>query len=507
MKILTSSQVKEADKYTIEHEPVPSINLMERAAQQITSWILKNYDKNQSFVFFAGPGNNGGDTWAVARQLAGNEYTKIRFYLFDIADNISPDSQVNRGRLEKQGRVEVKSIKAKKDFPPIHRNDIVIDGLFGSGLSRPLEGLPAQLVKYINDAAVKKVIAIDIPSGLYGEESVTDKTRAIIKADITLTFQFPKLSFFMAENESFVGTWEILPIGLHQEFIRTVETPYGYLTADRIRKLLHFRKKFSHKGTFGHGLLMAGSYGMMGAAVLAARAAKHSGIGLVTAHIPKLGYHIMQTAVPEALTSIDISEEEITQYPSLERYSAVAVGPGTGNKPGTKKAIEKLLKDYQGPVVLDADALNIISGDKDLLKKLPNDSVLTPHPGEFNRLFEGSKSAFDRVNNQIKYSQKYGCYIVLKGAYTSISNPQGLQVFNTTGNPGMATGGSGDVLTGMILSLLAQGYPAQSACEIGVYIHGLAGDIAARQSSMEAVTAGDIIENIGNAFNHIRHED
>ena len=499
MKILTSSQIREVDSYTIKNEPVASIDLMERAAKVLTDWLIKNYNASTSFKIFVGPGNNGGDGWAIARLLAERGYKKVNVYLLSISDKLSPDSEINRQRLELQNLVKIEIMESENDFPEIINSDIIIEGLFGSGLTRPLSGLSAALVNYLNRSG-SEIISIDIPGGLFGEDNSKNNKANIIKADYTLTFQFPKLSFFFPENEHYVGKWHVLPIGLHPGFIDSIETPYNYLTISEIKESLKKRNKFAHKGTFGHGLLIAGSYGMMGAAILGAKAALRTGIGLVTSHIPRLGYEIIQTSIPEAVISIDKSDTAFTEYPNLDKFNAIAVGPGLGCDEISHKALNKLLKKADKPLVIDADALNIISANKEFIEFIPENSILTPHPKEFERLAGAYKDNFSRNKAQIDFAKKYKIYVVLKGAYTTTACPDGTCYFNTTGNPGMATAGSGDVLTGIILALIAQNYTPREAALIGVFVHGLAGDIAAEETGENALIASDIINHISGAF-------
>ena len=499
MKILTSVQIREADSYTIKNEPVASIDLMERAATVCADWLARNYKTSASFRIFSGPGNNGGDGWAIARLLAEKGYKKVSIYLLNIADKLSPDSEINRQRLELQDSVKIKVLNSEKDFPEIDDSDIIIEGLFGSGLARPLTGLAASLVNYINRSE-SEIISIDIPGGLFGEDNSSNIKENIIKADRILTFQFPKLSFFFPENEPYAGEWHVLPIGLHPDFIDNVGTPYNYITDIEISESLKERKKFSHKGTFGHGLLISGSYGMMGAAVLGAKAALRAGAGLITAHIPRLGYDIIQTAIPEAIISIDKSDTAFTEFPGPGSFNAIAVGPGLGNHEDSQKALRELLKKVNVPLVIDADALNIISANKKLIELIPEGTILTPHPGEFQRLFGHYKDDFSRNKAQMEFAEKHKVYIVLKGAHTAITCPDGTCYFNTTGNPGMATAGSGDVLTGIILSLLTQYYGPKDAALTGVFLHGLAGDFAAEEKGENALIASDIINNIHMAF-------
>uniref|UniRef100_UPI0032165E99 NAD(P)H-hydrate dehydratase n=1 Tax=uncultured Draconibacterium sp. TaxID=1573823 RepID=UPI0032165E99 len=501
MKLFTTKQIAQLDKFTIENEPVADIDLMERASLQITNWLLQQFSTEQRMLFFAGPGNNGGDALAIARQMAGLDY-ECEVYLMDFGKALKGSPEINYQRLKDQGKVKLLKLKNSSDFPVVGEDDVIIDGLFGSGLSRPLQDLPAQIVDQIN-RLLNNVVSIDIPSGLMGEDNSENIRNHIIRADFTLTFQFPKVSFFFAENEEFVGDWHVLPIGLHPDGIEETDTIYHFLEHPEVQQRMPLRSKFEHKGTLGHALLIAGSYGKMGAAVMASRACLRSGVGLLTAHVPHMGYSIIQTAVPEAMASIDQHDSMFTQFPDLNPFSAIGIGPGLGKKQNSRKALFQLLEAAKVPMVLDADALNILSENQDFLGKLPEGSILTPHPGEFKRLVGETANSFERLRKQKEFSEKYNCIVVLKGAHTSISTPGGNLYFNSTGNPGMATAGTGDALTGIILGLLTQEIPSEDAALIGVYLHGLAGDIAAAEKSELALVAGDIINSLGEGFKNI----
>ncbi|HSH20044.1 MAG TPA: NAD(P)H-hydrate dehydratase [Draconibacterium sp.] len=498
MKLFSTKQIAALDKYTIENEPISDIDLMERAALQITNWLVKRYSTEHKMIFFAGPGNNGGDALAIARQLADLDFI-CEVYLLNFGKELKDSPAINWQRLEKQLKVKLSIIKTLSDFPLITETDVIIDGLFGSGLTRPLEGLPSEIVQKINSLQ-NNVIAIDIPSGLKGEDNSGNIEENIIQADFTLTFQFPKISFLFAENDKYVGDWKVIPIRLHPDGIAKIPSDFYMLEAKEINNLFPKHSRFSHKGTFGHALLIAGSFGKMGAAVLASKACLRSGVGLLTTHIPHLGYPIIQTAVPEAMASIDQHDYTFTEFPVLSQFSAIGVGPGIGLKSNTKKAIYDLLEKSEVPLVIDADALNILSENNNWLEKIPAHSILTPHPGEFKRLVGESADSYGNIQKQIEFSKRYKVIVVLKGAFTSVSTPGGKLYFNSTGNPGMATAGSGDVLTGIILGLLARGIPPENAAITGVYLHGLAGDLAAREKSEFSLIAGDIIKFLGNAF-------
>jgi len=502
MKVLSSDQMRACDKFTIENEPIDSVDLMERASRKLFEWIALHYSKNEQFVLFVGPGNNGGDALALARLLRNGGYNQVKVFLLKISSILSDDCKVNYDRLIAQGKVIVEEIEKEDEFPLLEKSEIIIDGIFGSGLSRSIEGYWASLIDYLNSNS-SEIIAIDAPSGLFVD---ADKRieGAVIEADITLSFQVPKKAFFFAENNKYVGSWHIVDIGLHKEFVSKEITNLYYIQHESVLKKLKKRNVFAHKGDFGHALLIAGSYQKTGAAILSAKACLRSGVGLLTVHVPESGYEIMQTAVPEAMLCIDETEMNYCSKNVLDNYSAIGIGPGIGKKPSMKNALHRILEINKQAMIFDADAINLLAENSELFDLIEKDSILTPHPGEFDRLTKKHSSGLERLHTQIELSKKKGIYIVLKGAFTSISTPDGLVYFNSTGNSGMATAGSGDVLTGIILSLLAQGYSCEDAAIVGVYIHGLAGDIAENEVGQEALIASDIIKNLGNAFIQIR---
>lgn len=501
IKIFPTYEVKQLDAYTIENEPIASIDLMERASQALTKAISARWTNETPIVVFAGPGNNGGDALAVARLLAEKGY-QVKAYLFNTKGHLSADCEENKLRLMDVEDVDFHEVTSQFAPPALTTNHVVIDGLFGSGLNKPLEGGFASVVKYIN-ASPATIVAIDVPSGLMGEENLYTPQTAIIKANLTLTLQQPKLAFLFAENHPYVGEWEVLDIGLSKQAIEETPTSWKMITEDDVKQLLKPRPKHSHKGTYGKGLLIAGSHGMAGASILAAKGALRSGIGLLTIHLPFLNNAIVQTAVPEAMTEIDVHDTCFSTEVDTDDYQAVAIGPGLGQSRITEKALLDQLVITTTPMVIDADALNLLSANKNYLNKLPKGSILTPHPKELERLVGKCNTSYERLQRACELSAKANVHIVLKGAYTAIIQPSGEVCFNTTGNPGMATGGSGDVLTGILLALLAQGYDADSAAKIGVYIHGLAGDEAAHQMGQIAMTASDIISYLPQAWKTI----
>lgn len=505
MKLFTTRQIADIDQYTIIHEPIADVDLMERAAMQMTKWIVRNISPDKRLLFFAGPGNNGGDALAMARQLSNYEYC-CEVYLLPAPSVLRNAPAINWKRLQEQGKVKCAYLNDSDDFPKITDDDVLIDGLFGSGLSRPLSGLAAELVQYLNQFP-NLVIAVDIPSGLMGEDNAPNQQQPIVRADVTLTLQFPKISFFFSENSEYVGEWEVLPIGLHPDAIESMASSYVYVQKQEVAPCFDVRPRFAHKGNFGHALLIAGSQGKMGAAVLASKACLRAGVGLLTAHVPQCGYPILQTAVPEAMVDLDQHDMFFTNYPALSRFSAIGIGPGLDQKRNTVRAFLSLLESFGKPLVLDADALNILSENREALQKLPEGSILTPHPGEFRRLVGDFSSDYEALQKQIEFAQTTRCVVVVKGAYTRIVSPEGKVYFNSTGNPGMATAGSGDVLTGIVLGLLAQGFDPVDAAVAGVFVHGLAGDLAAAKKSEYALVAGDLVRYLGKAIRSLTSFD
>ena len=501
MKVFNVEQIKEADRFTILNEPIASIDLMERAASQMLNEIIRLFDNTKRINVFCGPGNNGGDGLALSRLLTGKNYN-LRVYLVKISDKLSDDAQINYQRL-KEIDTEIIEIDEDSILPQINSDEIIIDALFGSGLNRALDGFIATVTRHINSSNAK-VVAIDIPSGLFAEDNSHNIFENIIQADYTLSLQFPKLAFFFADNCKYVGEWIVIPIGLHEEYIENTETDFTFITDADIAAKIFKRKRFDHKGKFGHANIISGSYGKIGAAVLASKACLHTGVGLLTVHIPRFGYEIIQTAVPEAMVSIDKYDKVISKIPPIDNYSAIGVGPGIGKSHQTTIAIKDLLSKANSPLILDADALNIISENRDFIDLIPPGSIITPHVKEFDRLVGSSKSNFERLQNQIQFAVEHNIVVILKGAFTSICSPDGKCVFNSTGNPGMAKGGCGDILLGMIVALFAQGYSAADAAIIAVFLHGLAADIAVKETSEEALISSEIVEKIGKAFSQIR---
>lgn len=502
IKIFATDKVKELDQYTIQNEPISSIDLVERAATVFIHEFSRRYSKQTRVIIFAGQGNNGADALAIARLLT-DESFRVETYLFNPTDHLSFDCELNKQRLLNMEKIEFTEVKDNFVPPTLGERDVVIDGLFGSGLNRPLSGGFPALVNYINQSEAN-IVAIDIPSGLFGEDNRSNEADYIIRANLTLTFGFPKLAFLLPENEQYVGEWKVLDIGLHPEIVASTPTPFALVTEEDIAAVFQPRGRFAHKGTFGHALLVAGSRGKMGAALLAARACLRSGSGLLTVHIPQRGEQIIQAAFPEAMLSFDPHPEYFTAVPDTTAYSAIGIGPGLGQHLESAVALERLLQPTGKPVVLDADALNLIASNNDLLNRIPPRSILTPHPKEFDRIAGESNSSYERLIKAQAFAIEHKLSVVLKGAYTATCTSTGNVYFNDSGNPGMATAGSGDVLTGVILGLLAQNIEPETAAVAGVFLHGMAGDLAAVYHSEESMIAGDITDMLGKAFKQIR---
>lgn len=500
MKIFTSAQIHELDKYTITHEPIKSIDLMERASKAITEAIMSRWTTMTPVVVFAGPGNNGGDALAVARMLANQGYN-VSVYLFNISGKLSDDCAANRQRVHDCKRIKgFMEVTTKFDPPELSADTLVVDGLFGSGINKPLAGGFAALVKYINQCPAK-VVSIDMPSGLMTEDNSYNVRANIIKADLTLTLHGKKLSMFLADCQEFLGKIQVLDIRLSREYVNKTEAAYTLLEESDIRSRLLHRDDFAHKGSMGNALLIAGSYGMSGAAILASRACLRSGVGKVTVHTPRKNYGIMQVSVPEAVLHMDHEETYFSESVDSDDFDALGIGPGLGQQENTAIAFITQLKRAQCPVVVDADGLNILANHRAWITQLPKGIILTPHPKEFDRLSSSpSNGSYERLHRAQEMAQSLHAYIILKGHYSALCMPNGHVVFNPTGNSGMATAGSGDVLTGIITALLARGYRRADACVVGMYIHGLAGDIAAKDLGKESLVAGDIVRYLPKAF-------
>ncbi|MBS1505767.1 MAG: NAD(P)H-hydrate dehydratase [Bacteroidetes bacterium] len=495
MKILSSAQIRELDQFTIDHEPIAAIDLMERACQAFTDWFVARFGKEKRIGIVCGTGNNGGDGLGIARKL-----TELGYHVnvWEVKGNTESDGyKVNLLRLAPY--IKVSEIKVLS--PALFKDcDILLDAILGSGLSRPATGLIADVISAINNSLAIR-IAVDIASGLPADGSMSGP---VVRAHHTVSFQLPKLAFLLPENQDAVGEWHLVDIGLNTEYLESVPCQHFFVTPKSIKEIVRPRGRFSHKGNFGHALLIAGSFGKMGACILAARGALRSGVGLLTVHIPSCGYSILQTSVPEAMASVDPSETNFSAVPNELNYAAIGIGPGLGMDTETINSFAKTTKHFKKPMVIDADGLNILASNPELLSLVPKESILTPHPKEFERLVGKWSDDIDRLTRLKEFSSRHGLIIVLKGAYSAVATPEGDVYFNCSGNPGMATGGSGDVLTGILTGLLAQGYSPKETALLGVYLHGSAGDHFAQERCLESLTASDLVECLPEAFKKLK---
>lgn len=499
MKILNSQDIHAVDMATCESQKISSIELMERAALQVSIELISRFLPSQRFVVMAGPGNNGGDALAVARMLMEQGYRHVEIFLFNVTGKLSHDCDEERKKLIMIDGVDFTEVTREFTPPYLCENDVVVDGLFGSGLNQPLQGGFVAVSRYINESGAY-VVSIDLPSGLFGEWNAEVNRRDIIHANLTLAFQLPRLSFFFRESAPVLGEWKLLDIDLDEEKIKDTPTDFYVIDEHNVASLLHSRDPFSAKRDYGSTLVFAGRYGMMGAAVMCAQAVLRAGAGLVTVHSPHCGMPILQTAFPEAMFEPDRNEHYITEMKLRHQHQAVVAGPGIGTNDATITALQDLLQHATMPLVLDADALNCIAIRPALLTMLPSKTIITPHVGEFDRLFGEHSSDESRLRTAIDMARQYNIIIVLKGHYTAVVRPTGRVYFNKTGNAGMATAGAGDVLTGIIAAFLSQGYKPEHASTIGIYVHGLAGDMAAGKYGQFGMVATDIVKYAGRAI-------
>lgn len=494
MKILNPQQLKLADNYTINNLPISSIALMERAAIACSNFILNHFQKLNKIIIICGKGNNGGDGLAIARLLLDKNYT-VEVYIIEHTAHSTLDNKENLQRY----KGKITNINSFEDLNiATTTNTLLIDALLGSGLNKPLTGLVKQVMKKLNGVDCHK-LAIDIPTGLFADTK-NDSSQEAFKANITLTFQAPKLNFLMKENDQYVGNFEILNIGWNPEADTHLDTNYYYTTKIDILSFYKKREKFVSKFDFGHALIIAGSYGKIGAALIATKACLRSGAGLTTTYSPECAYSILQSQAPEAMCISDSNHKYISEMPLVDNYNAVAIGSGIGLNSKTKEVMLTLIQKTNCPIVIDADAINILAENKTNLGLLKPNSILTPHTKEFERLTKPTDNDFDKLQLAIEFAIAYKIILVLKGVYTAVINSDGNVFFNSTGNSALSKGGSGDMLTGMIVANLAKGYNPLQAAIISVYLHGLAADNIVKKQTSESVISTDLIEELKNGI-------
>lgn len=495
MYILSPTQIKKADKATITNAKITSTELMEHAATLCFEWLHQRLQgQNIKIHVFCGIGNNGGDGLVMARHLHQHGYN-VNCYVVNFSDKRTEDFLINYNRLKEIGEWPT-VISHEEEFPTVNFEDIVIDAIFGNGLTRKPTGFTKKLIQYINSTKVF-TLAIDMPSGMFAEKTVTD-SKSVLKAGHILTFQAPKLAFFLLENKNFFNTWEVIDIGLDTTFINSLKPKTHLINKPEALQLYQPRERWAHKGSLGHSLLIGGSFGKIGAIVLASEAALKIGSGLVSAYIPKCGYTILQTKLPEVMVEVD-EEKHLSHFNFNTKATVIGIGTGLGKNNNTAKGLEKFLAQNKLPLVIDADALNIISENKNLLTLVPKNSVLTPHPKELERLIGNWKNDFDKLKKVIYFSKKYNIILVLKDAITFTVKNDFIYI-NNSGNQALATGGSGDVLTGIITGLIAQNYDTLSATILGIYLHGKTAEIALNNLTYESFTASDIINYLPDAY-------
>jgi hydroxyethylthiazole kinase-like uncharacterized protein yjeF len=490
LSLLTARQIREADAYTIANEPISSVNLMERASKAFVGWFINHFpDKNLTISVYCGTGNNGGDGLAIARMLYDHKYFNIDIKIARFSEKCSPDFDANLARIKQMG-LDLRELKPDGVFPA-EKSEIIIDALLGSGLNKPLAGDYKRLAEFINEAS-KTVVAVDVPTGFFTDGEM-DKDATVIKADLVITFQQPKINFLLPESAPHIKCWEVVNIGLDERFIQELESPYQFVTDKDIKKLLKPRRHFSNKGTYGHALIIAGQPETMGAALLSSAGSVYAGAGLTTACVPESGLTALNTYLPEIMAIVRKGDEPKVEW---DKFTAIAIGPGLGKDRSTLALLNEVFNNYKKPVVIDADALNVLAENPALWKKVPAGSILTPHMKEFDRLFGKHTNWWQRLQRSMEMAKQHNIYIVLKNDYTLVATPEGKVYFNSTSNPAMATGGMGDVLTGIITSLIAQKYTPEEACIIGVYIHGKAGDELALSHRMNVVLPGQLAKQL-----------
>ena len=491
LPLLTSDQIREADAYTIAHEPIASIDLMERASKAFVGWFINHFpDKDQSISVYCGTGNNGGDGLAIARMLDDHQYKNLNVKVVRFSDKSTADFKTNLERLQK-APISISEIHAGNNFPAGDCR-VLIDAMLGTGLNKPLDGDYKRLIDHLNSLA-KTVVAVDVPTGFFSDGEMPHGA-GVLKADLVITFQQPKINFLLPESSPFIKCWEAVNIGIDEKFVHSLNSPYLAVEENDIRNMLKPRHRFSNKGTYGHVLMVAGQPETMGAALLCASAAVYAGAGLTTACVPQSGLTALNSYMPEIMAIVRHEQ----QFPEIkwDSFNAIGIGPGLGKNDMAFELLTDVLTNYKNPVVIDADALNLLSIHHELWRSIPENSILTPHMKEFDRLFGDHENWWQRIQTGIQKAKEHFIFILLKNDYTIIITPSGKVYFNTTSNPAMASGGMGDVLTGIIAALLAQKYTSEEACILGAYLHGKAGDELALANLLNVVLPSQVAAHI-----------
>jgi hydroxyethylthiazole kinase-like uncharacterized protein yjeF len=504
MKLLSKEQVYEADRITAERQEISSTDLMERAGLELFNWIHTRMQGAQVPIHvFCGIGNNGGDGMVLSRHLLQHGY-QVMTYIVNYSDKRSKDFLINYDRLKETTKEWPAILKSGFQMPEIQETDIIVDAIFGIGLNRPPEAWVVQLFRQM-ELSKAFTLSVDIPSGLYADRPILDASH-VLQSNYILSFQTPKLVFFLKETAQLIRQWEVLDIGIDAQYLSEVETNFELIGKNEIIVRYKPREPYAHKGDFGHALMIGGSFGKIGAISLASKACLMSGAGLVTCHVPQCGYEILQIALPEAMVMTDVDPHHISALDLSQAFDVMGIGPGMGTLEKTATALQGLFKSVQSRYILDADAINILAKYPDLLQLLPQETVITPHLGELRRLIGDWSDDFDMLKKVSTFSRKHQLIVVVKGAHTIIVDSD-KHYINTTGNPGMATAGSGDVLTGIITGLIAQKYSPLDAAIMGVYLHGKSGDIAVEKTSYQSLIASHLIDHLGAAYISLFEEE
>jgi len=514
MKIVTAAQMRTLDHRTITEAQVPSPVLMERAGAGAANFIQHQFGplRGKSITILCGKGNNGGDGLVVARLLRQLQ-ARVTVFLLAPATDLSRDAIVMYRRwLRAGGKSSTRVFRSSEQAKPILvSSDLIVDALLGTGLSATVTGAYREAIQLMNQAG-RPIIAIDMPSGIHADNGTV--LGQAVRATATVTFGLPKLGLYVGPGIDHAGTIHVVDIGIPTAYTDALDTRIILVTSEQVANALPPRRTSSHKGTYGHAGILAGSVGKTGAAALAARAALRMGTGLVTVAIPSSVNDILEAKLLEAMTMPLPETKARTLARSgfdrvlafMQARTAIAIGPGLSTHPETVELIQSLMKHLDRPTVLDADALNALASRASLLTECKTPPILTPHPGEMARLeVEATSQSVnaDRIGTAKRFARERGVFLVLKGARTVIARPDGLLAICPTGNPGMATAGTGDVLTGMIVGLLAQGVQSWEAACAATYLHGAAGDLAAQQLGQASMLAGDLIAHIPYALQAI----
>lgn len=466
--LLNQEQMRAADAFTIKEKDILSVDLMESASQAFADAFAEEVpDQETPIAVVCGKGNNGGDGLAIVRLLKDAGYANVSVYLIAFSAKETEEYKINLKRLEELWFPMV-TVSTPEELPEL-KDHLVIDAILGSGLNKPLEGPYRQLVQQVNHSGLR-IIAVDVPTGFPAEGAI-DPDGVYLKADLVICFQRPKINFFFPESVQALDRFRVVEIGLDEEFMEKCDSAYQLTDDNAITDLVKPRKSFTHKGTYGHALIIAGQRETMGAALLSAGACLHGGAGLTTVSIPESGLTALNASLPEVM----YLDREKLDTEEIKKFKVIAAGPGLGTGEDSVELMKRLLK-LKLPLIVDADALNILGDHADLLDMVSPGSILTPHMKEFDHLFGHHSSWWERLETARKKAVEMNCVIILKNQYTFIVGQDGNVKINSTGNPAMAQGGMGDVLTGLVASFLAQGFTAGQAACIACYLHGRAGD-------------------------------